>query len=277
MDNRQIKDEFISTLSHEIRTPLTSIKGFSKTILDNWDVLDDLSKKKFLNIILEQSERLTNLVENVLDVAKIESDTEIVLKEVNLLALVKSVTEVLKISYKNKEFKIQAEKILNSMADKDKLEQIFVNIIENACKYSNSSAKGVCGQAQNPIQMPIEIKIETRGDFNIVSVKNFGSHIEENEKQNVFKKFYRIDNYLTSSAQGSGLGLYIAKSLIEKMNGKIEINSPEGENFTEFLIYIPVLEPEKMTKKINAAGSYASPGKENAPLKAVQSAQGGQN
>ena len=61
MDNKKIKDEFISTLSHEIRTPLTSIKGFSKTILDNWDALDEASKKKFLNIILEQSERLTNL------------------------------------------------------------------------------------------------------------------------------------------------------------------------------------------------------------------------
>jgi len=72
---------------------------------------------------------------------------------------------------------------------------------------------------------------------------------EENEKENVFKKFYRIDNYLTSSAQGSGLGLYIAKSLIEKMNGKIEINSPKEENFTEFLIYITLLEPEKFAKK----------------------------
>lgn len=240
MDTKKVKDEFISTLSHEIRTPLTSIKGFSKTILDNWDVLDETSKKKFLNIILEQSERLTNLVENVLDVAKIDSDTEIVLKEVDLLKLIKGVLEILKISYKTKEFKIQTGKILNSMADKDKLEQIFVNIIENACKYSTPNT-------------PVEIKIETAGDFNVVSVKNFGSHIDEEEKEKVFEKFYRIDNYLTSSAQGSGLGLYIAKSLIEKMNGKIEINSPAGENFTEFLIYIPLLEPEKFAKKAVSA------------------------
>ncbi len=236
MDNKKIKDEFISTLSHEIRTPLTSIKGFSKTILDNWDVLDEASKKKFLNIILEQSERLTNLVENVLDVAKIDSNTEIILKEVDLPKLINSVLDILKITYKNKEFKIQTGKILNSMADKDKLEQIFVNILENACKYSAPNT-------------PVEIKIENKNDFNVVSIKNFGSHIEENEKENVFKKFYRIDNYLTSSAQGSGLGLYIAKSLIEKMNGKIEINSPKEENFTEFLIYIPLLEPEKFAKK----------------------------
>lgn len=240
MDNKKIKDEFISTLSHEIRTPLTSIKGFSKTILDNWDALDEASKKKFLNIILEQSERLTNLVENVLDVAKIDSNTEIILKEVDLPKLIKSVLDILKITYK-KEFKIQTGKILNSMADKDKLEQIFVNILENACKYSATNT-------------PVEIKIENKNDFNVVSIKNFGSHIEENEKENVFKKFYRIDNYLTSSAQGSGLGLYIAKNLIEKMQGKIEINSSVEDNYTEFLIYIPVFDFETMAKKVKKPG-----------------------
>lgn len=236
MENEKIKDEFISTLSHEIRTPLTSIKGFSKTILDNWDVLDNDSKKKFINIILEQSERLINLVENVLDVAKIDSQTEIILKEVDICSLVDSVLDILKVNYKEKEFKIKKVKILKSMADKDKLEQILVNIIENACKYSAS-------------KKPIEINIENKNDFNVVSVKNFGSYIEDDEINHVFEKFYRVDNYLTSKAQGSGLGLYIAKSLIEKMNGMIEINSSKEKDFTEFLIYIPLLEPEKFTKK----------------------------
>lgn len=237
MENEKIKNEFISTLSHEIRTPLTSIKGFSKTILDNWDVLDNDSKKKFINIILEQSERLINLVENVLDVAKIDSQTEIILKEVNICSLVDNVLDILKVNYKEKEFKIKKGKILNSMADKDKLEQIFVNIIENACKYSASKES-------------IEINIENKNDYNVVSVKNFGSYIEDDEIKHVFEKFYRADNYLTSKAQGSGLGLYIAKNLIEKMNGRIEINSSKKENYTEFLIYIPLLEPEKFTKKI---------------------------
>ena len=77
---------------------MTSIKGFSKTILDNWDVLDNDSKKKFINIILEQSERLINLVENVLDVAKIDSQTEIILKEVNICSLVDNVLDILKVN-----------------------------------------------------------------------------------------------------------------------------------------------------------------------------------
>ncbi len=240
MHNKTVKDEFISTLSHEIRTPLTSIKGFSKTMLDNWELLKDEDKKKFLNIILEQSDRLINLVENVLDVVKINSNVEIILKEVDLQSLIKNAIEILKINYKDKKFNIKISKTINSMADKDKLEQIFVNILENACKYSGKNND-------------IEIKIENKNDYNVVCIKNFGSYIDEIHRDKIFEKFYRIDNYLTSSAQGSGLGLYIAKSLIEKMDGKISLNSIKNdtEMFTEFLIYVPVLDSEKMTKKIN--------------------------
>ena len=242
MQNK-VKDEFISTLSHEIRTPLTSIKGFSKTILDNWEALNDESKKRFLNIIIEQSDRLINLVENVLDVAKADNEVEIILKEVNLLSLIKNVTDILKMNYKTKNFIIKTPSTgsVNSITNKDKLEQVFTNIIENACKYSGN-------------QNNIEIKIESKADFNIVSIKNFGSHIKEDEIEKVFEKFYRIDNYLTSSAQGSGLGLYIAKNLIEKMQGKIEINSSVEDNYTEFLIYIPVFDFETMAKKVKKPG-----------------------
>lgn len=237
MDDNKFKDEFISTLSHEIRTPLTSIKGFSKTMLDNWDKLDDDNKKKFLNIIQEQSNRLINLVENILNVAKIDADTDIVLREVNLESLVKSSIELVKINYKEREFKFSSKKVSNSLADRDRLEQIFVNIIENACKYSTS-------------KLPIEISTSPSGDFNVVSVKNYGSFISEKDIEHIFEKFYRADNYLTSCAQGSGLGLYIAKSLVEKMNGRIEIKSLERQQMTEFLIYIPVIEQEKMSMKI---------------------------
>lgn len=241
MQDKKAKDEFISTLSHEIRTPLTSIKGFSKTMLDNWGALDETSKKKFVGIILEQSERLINLVENVLNIAKLEGGVEIITKEVNILSLITNTVEALKISYPDKKFMVQSAKTLNSMADKNRLEQVFTNIIENACKYSLENNN-------------IEIKIENKNDYNVVGVKNFGSYIAPGDYKKVFEKFYRVDNYLTSNTQGSGLGLYIAKNLIEKMNGKIEVNSNKEENFTEFLIYIPLVDSESMTKKIKNGG-----------------------
>ena len=96
---KNIKDEFISTLSHEIRTPLTSIKGFCQTMLNSWDLLDDNKKKEFLEIILNQSKRLINLVENVLNVAKIDSNSnDLILSKVEINKLVQNCANMLKIA-----------------------------------------------------------------------------------------------------------------------------------------------------------------------------------
>jgi signal transduction histidine kinase len=84
----------------------------------------------------------------------------------------------------------------------------------------------------------------------VISVKNYGNYIEEEKIDKIFDKFYRIDSYIQSQTQGSGLGLYIAKSLIEKMQGKIKVNSNKDEKSVEFLIFIPVYEVEKLTKNI---------------------------
>ena len=237
MEQTNIKDEFISTLSHEIRTPLTSIKGFSQTMLSGWDKLNDEKKKEFLNIILNQSQRLINLVENVLNVAKIDSDTEkLILVEIDINQIIKNCINIVQMSHKDFEFSLNLSKNnLYSLADNDKTQQILINILDNAAKYSVDSKK-------------IEVKTYNKNDYNVFSIKNFGSFIEKEDIEHIFEKFYRVDSYLTSSTQGSGLGLYIAKNLIEKMKGKIEVNSSKEENYTEFLVYLPIYEVEKLTK-----------------------------
>lgn len=236
---KNIKDEFISTLSHEIRTPLTSIKGFSQTMLNSWDKLDDNKKKEFLEIILNQSKRLINLVENVLNVAKIDSNSnDIILSKVEINNLIQNCINVLKIANNNFEFDFKTGKNeLNCLCDSDKTQQIILNILDNAIKYSINSKK-------------IEIKTLNKNDFNVISIKNFGNYIEEEKKEKIFEKFYRIDSYIKSQTQGSGLGLYIAKTLIEKMQGKIEVISSKEEAWVEFLIYLPIYEVEKLTKNI---------------------------
>ena len=236
---KNIKEEFISTLSHEIRTPLTSIKGFSQTMLNSWDVLNDDKKKEFLGIILNQSKRLINLVENVLNVAKIDSDSSnLILTKVEINKLITNCANMLKISNPDFEFDFELSKNeLASLCDNDKTQQVLLNILDNAIKYSVNSKK-------------IEIKTKNKSDFNVISIKNFGNYIEENYKDKIFEKFYRIDSYIKSDTQGSGLGLYIAKNLIEKMQGKIEIISSKEKNFVEFLIYLPIYEVEKLTKNI---------------------------
>ena len=236
---KNIKEEFISTLSHEIRTPLTSIKGFSQTMLSSWDKLDDEKKKEFLKIILNQSQRLINLVENVLNVAKIDSNSEnLVLTKVSINQIMQSSINVISMTYKDFEFIFEkSQNELFSLCDMDKTQQILLNILDNAAKYSNNSKK-------------ILVKTYSQKDFNVFSIKNFGSYIDKKDYEKIFEKFSRLESYISSSVQGSGLGLYIVKNLIQKMNGKIEINSSKEEYFCEFLVYLPNYEVEKITKNI---------------------------
>lgn len=234
-----IKEEFISTLSHEIRTPLTSIKGFCQTMINSWDMIDDDKKKEFLGIILSQSKRLINLVENVLNVAKIDSGSQsLILSEVDINKIAKNCIKLLKIS--NPDFDFEFESPLTEilcLCDNDKIQQILLNILDNAVKYSINSEK-------------VLVKTRNEGDFGVISVKNFGNYIDEDKIDKIFEKFYRVDSYIQSTAQGSGLGLYIAKTLCEKMQGKIKVNSSKEDKTVEFSIYVPVYEVEKLTKNI---------------------------
>ena len=227
------QDDFVSTISHEIRTPLTSIKGFTQTMLDNWESLDTDQKKKFLKIINEQSQRLINLVENVLNVAKIEEQQgDLVLKEVDLELAVKKTLDL----FKGRRFVVNHFKNPStSLCDRDSLQQILVNIIENACKYSNDE---------------IEISFSTSGNFNLISIKDKGCGIKGEDLEKIFDRFYRVENHLTSKTQGSGLGLYIAQNLAKKMGGKIAAKSSGAGS--EFIIYLPVFEIESLPSRKSA-------------------------
>lgn len=238
MENN-IKEEFISTISHEIRTPLTSIKGFSQTMLNSWDKLTDDKKKEFIGIILNQSQRLINLVENVLNVAKIDSDSNnIVLVKTDVNYIMQNCINIIKMAHKDFTFNFEKSKNeLFILADSDKTQQILINILDNAVKYSKDS-------------QTIDIKTYNNNDYNVFSVTNYGSYIEKSEYEKIFEKFYRVNSYISSTAQGSGLGLYIVKNLVESMKGKIEVISSKEENFCRFLVYLPVFEVETMTKNI---------------------------
>ena len=109
--SEQNYEDFISTVSHELRTPLTSIRGFSQTMLMSWDKLDDVSKKKFLKIIEEQSNRLINLVENMLSATKLHSEKEtLIFKETDILPIINNVVSIVKNQYQNKIYKIEIDK-----------------------------------------------------------------------------------------------------------------------------------------------------------------------
>ncbi len=212
-------EDFISTVSHELRTPLTSIRGFSQTMLTSWDKLDDESKKKFIKIIEEQSNRLIHLVENMLSVTKIQSPgTNFVFNELNIKSPLEQIIAIVKNQYPSHNFELSYKQNLpNIFVDKDRFQQIITNLIENSAKYS-------------PENSTTTIKTSIENNNVILEVSNPGIPIDEKDYDKIFTKFARIDNPLTRKVQGSGLGLFITKNLVEKMDGKISVNSKSFED-----------------------------------------------
>lgn len=227
------QEDFISTVSHELRTPLTSIRGFAQTMLSSWDRLDDENKKKFLTIIEQQSNRLISLVENILSVSKLPTDS-IILKNIDVNSSIIPVIQIVKEQYKTHTIETFFDKSNPKISvDLDKFQQIMINLIENAAKYSND---GTC----------VKIITSHTDDYVTIKIQDEGIGISDEFKDKIFEKFSRIDNPLTRKIQGSGLGLYITKTLVEKMNGTISFNNIE--NGVEFEVQFPVYNIEEHVK-----------------------------
>lgn len=245
MDNKETEqnyEDFISTVSHELRTPLTSIRGFSQTMLASWDRLDDESKKKFIKIIEEQSNRLIHLVENMLTVTKLQkSNNHLVFNETDIKPTIEQTVMIVKNQYPTHNFNIKYNGTLPKIfVDKDKFQQIMTNLIENSAKYSSENSTTTISSTQKNNNVEI-------------AVTNIGIGIDEKDYEKIFTKFSRIDNPLTRKVQGSGLGLYITKNLVEKMDGEISVSSTPLENNSNlseitFKILMPVKNIEEQAR-----------------------------
>ena len=220
----QSYEDFISTVSHELRTPLTSIRGFAQTMLQSYDKLDDESKKRFIKIIEEQSNRLIHLIENML---KVQNNEKLIFKTVKAKQLIEDVIQIVKQQYKDHKFVLKYnDKLPKILVDVDKFQQAMTNLMENAGKYSDPETT-----------VTITADFDKNPDFVSIKVTDNGVGIDKKDFDSIFEKFSRIDNPLTRKVQGSGLGLYITKVLVTKMNGKISVESSDGK--TTFEIKIP--------------------------------------
>lgn len=217
VDNQMEKvySDFISTVSHELRTPLTSIRGFADTMLMSFDRLDKDQIQKFLTIIKEQSNRLIKLVENLLSISKMQAEqNHLVYKSVNVKNQIEQILYIIKNKYPEYVFELNcAPDVANILTDENKFQQIMINLLDNAAKYSFEKGT-ITVQAANKNENFVSIKVIDHGVG--INPENFSK---------IFEKFARIENHLTRKAQGSGLGLYIVKNLIEKMDGQIFVES----------------------------------------------------
>lgn len=214
----EFRSNLIDTVSHEFRTPLTSIQGYTSRLLRQDIEIDEETKQKSLRTIKKQSERLSRMVEDLLVVPDIEGEKI----RINLepLWLNKIINSAIMLVNNNEKEIINniSEDFPLVMADKDRLEQIFVNLLENAIKYSNEDSS-------------ITIDSAIEGNYAKIFVKNKCELIPEDKLQKLFEKFTRIDDKTTRTTRGTGLGLFIVKGLVEAMNGEIRLHSNEEEGF----------------------------------------------
>ena len=231
--NKELKqmDEFrsnmIDTVSHEFRTPLTSIQGYSSRLLRQDIEIDEETRQKSLKVIRNQAERLSRMVEDILVIPDIEGERiHFDLAPVNIENVIENSITLVK-NNKNREIInniIDCD--VNVLANNDRLEQVFVNLIENAIKYAKD-------------ETPITLDYELRENRLVVSVKNDYDIIPREKLKTLFDKFTRIDDSTTRTTRGTGLGLYIVKSLIEAMNGEIRLYSNEECGFC-VKVYLPL-------------------------------------
>ncbi len=209
----EFRSNMIDTVSHEFRTPLTSIQGYTSRLLRQDIKIDEETKVKSLKIIKRQSERLKRMIEDLLVIPDIEGAR----LNVNLVNLpINSIIESSIMLVRNDAHKEIVNNVqdceIEILADTDRIEQVFVNLIENAIKYSNDDS-------------PITLDYEIRDEKLVVSVQNAYEVIPREKLKTLFDKFTRVDDKTTRTTRGTGLGLFIVKGLVEAMNGEIRLYS----------------------------------------------------
>ena len=214
------KKDFVTNVSHELRTPLTAIKGFVETLEDDET---DPSKKHYLTIIQRNTERLINIVKDLLMLSNLESARQkLELEEIDLHELILNVSKIFepRLQESKISFEVIKEnniKLIN--ADYFRLEQVFINLIDNAIKYSNASK--------------ISITLEEKKQSLEVSVKDNGVGIKKENIDRIFERFYVVDKSRSRKLGGTGLGLSLVKHIIQQHNGDIRLESDleKGSNF----------------------------------------------
>jgi PAS domain S-box-containing protein len=221
----QLKADFIATVSHELRTPIAAVHGAAKTLEREDIVLTDEVRGRLLSVISEQSERLAQLVNDILLTSQVESGRLVVLSEhVDVADVARRVVEAARVyAPEGLELELVAPSSLRAAAsDRDKLRQVLANLTANAIKYSARTGR-------------VELRLEPRGAHLRVTVRDEGIGIPQSEQQRIFEKFYRVDGSTTGFVEGTGLGLYICRELVQRMGGSIWVESAEGSGSTFFV------------------------------------------
>jgi len=229
INNEKMRSEFISNVSHELKTPMVMLSGYSEALLDDI-VTDPKEVKEMIAIIKDESDRMNKLVNELLIIARMDSDeVQYNIEEQDLKPLINKLIHRYEFDLKDKATRLIVETDDEPFVfpfDADKLNQVLTNIIDNAIRYTKD-------------EDTITISLNKSQDDTVeISIEDTGTGIKEENLQHIFDRFYKEDEARTRGKHGTGLGLYIVKNIIEKHGGSISVESEYGEG-TKFIIKLP--------------------------------------
>ena len=225
----RLKSEFISNVSHEIKTPVATLRSLAENLNEGW-IRDPKKQEWYFHLMSREAERLSHLVENILDFSRIEAQRKTYRKEtVNLGSLLDKVLQRFHFINDGKDITLNsviAEELPDVLVSPEGIEQAVLNLLDNAAKYSDKEKK-------------IDFCVEQSNGNIVISVTDYGIGIAKNEQQKIFEKFYRVDIKNGEKIPGSGIGLSLAKEIAGIHNGRITVKSEVGVGST-FSLIIPV-------------------------------------
>lgn len=236
-----MKAQLLSTVSHELRTPLASIKGFATTLLRQDVRWDETTQRDFLRIIEEEADRLTEIIDNLLDMSQIEAGALRVEKEpMQLRTLIRDVVDAVRMRTEAHWFVVDLPAELpRVLADARRIRQVLRNLLENAVKYSQG------GQ--------ITVACEVEDAQVVVSVSDQGEGIPPEYLDKIFERFFQVDGAVTRRVGGSGLGLSIVRGIVEAHGGRIWAESAVGQGST-FRFTLPIAPSDDASSRIDRNG-----------------------
>ncbi len=219
-----MRSQFVANVSHELKTPLTSIKGFAETLRY---VEDEKNKEKFLNIINDEAERLTRLINDILSLSDIENHRDEKYEYIDVEDNIKVIYNLMKnaADSKNIDIELNLQKDIFIYGSEDRFKQMMINLVDNAIKYSDKGAK-------------VFLTSKLDQDNCIITVKDTGMGIPKEHIERLFERFYRVDKARSRDNGGTGLGLAIVKHIVISLKGNIEVKSELGKG-SEFIVTIP--------------------------------------
>ena len=228
------KDEFISMTSHELKTPVTSLKGFTNVLQRRLIKLADEQGLHYLTRIDAQLNKLTKLISDLLDVSRMQTGKlAFQIESFDLDTLVHETVENVQAATTTHQFFVEGRTDARMFGDKDRLGQVFINLLTNAVKYSPRANK-------------VLVHLSRDHEQAIVSVQDSGIGIDEAHQQNIFERFYQVADPEEKTYPGLGIGLYISREIVERHHGRIEVQSRKGEGAT-FSVILPL--PQKETEQ----------------------------